>query len=216
MSYDLPQPVMEADLPMRTLIIAAILSFGLLAVPAQAKELSPEHAALVPKAEAALQAIGVMTADFVFNNKAGAHTGRLFVDRVGGRLRMEFDPPLSHLLIANGPRVDFIGGDGTVLNTGTQSTPLALVFGRNAELSDDVEVLEVGRKKGVVSVVVAQRERRDDGTVILHFQEAGDVLALKGWGFVDSDRRYTRTTLKNMRHGAEIPDAFFIAPREGR
>ena len=137
--------------------LAALVVVALAAVapPAAAQSLKPEDRALIPMAERVLQRIEVMTADFVFSNVNGANTGRLFVDRAGGRLRMEFDPPMNHLIIANGPRVNYFGGDGTELKVGTQTTPLALIFGARSKLTgDEVEVVETA-SKGKRAMVVS-------------------------------------------------------------
>lgn len=195
--------------------IAALLAL-VAATSAAAQKINPDDAALIPMAERVLQRIDVMTADFTFNNAGGAHTGRLFVDRAGGRMRMEFDPPMGHLLIANGPRVDFIGGDGTVLNAGTQSTPLALIFGREPKLSGEVQVLEIKAGKKDAYFAVGQRDRPGDGKVILHYDRTAPGWALKGWGLLDGDGRYTRTALTNVRHGGELADALFVSPVKPR
>jgi len=185
----------------------------LMGAPATAQDLSPQNQALIPMAERVLQRIDAMTADFMFSNPAGRNTGRLFVDRDGGRMRMEFDPPMNHLVVANGPRVDFIGGDGTVVNAGTQSTPLALIFGEDPKLSGDIEVLEIKAKGSDAYFAVRQKARPDDGTVILQYDRSAPGWALVGWGMIDGEGRYTRTALSNIRHGADLPDALFIAPK---
>jgi|GEM_PF-2185263 len=184
--------------------------------PAAAQQAKPVDPKLVSKAEAALVEIGVMTADFTFNNAAGANTGRLFVDRLGGRLRMEFDPPMRHLVIADGARVDFIGGDGTRLNAGVQTTPLALIFGPDSSLDGDVEVVEAATKGKVAMIVVAQKGMEDEGRVILHFKRGEQDWTLSGWGYVDDEGRYTRTALRNMHHGGVLDAALFQKPsRDG-
>lgn len=191
-------------------VAAVVLLMG---TPAVAQNLSAKDQALIPMAERVLQRIDAMTADFMFSNPGGRNSGRLFVDRDGGRMRMEFDPPMSHLVVANGPRVDFIGGDGTVVNAGTQSTPLALIFGEDPKLSGDVEVLEIKAKGSDAYFAVRQRARPDDGTVILQYDRSAPGWALVGWGMVDGEGRYTRTALSNIRHDVDLPDALFVAPK---
>lgn len=193
-------------------LVVVTLAAG--APPAAAQGLKPEDRALIPMAERVLERIDVMTADFVFSNVNGANTGRLFVDRAGGRLRMEFDPPLGHLLIANGPRVNFIGGDGTIVNAGTQSTPLALIFGGEAKLSGDVEVLEVKAKGQDAYFAVGQKSSPEDGKVILHFDRSIPGWALRGWGVVSKEGRYAKTTLQNIQNGGELADALFVLPEK--
>ena len=195
----------------RTLAIVVLALFAALR-PAAAQTAEPDQAALTVKAEAALRGIEVMRSDFVFSNQGGAHKGRLFVDRAGGRLRMEFDPPLGHLLIANGGRIDFIGGNGTVVSAGVQATPLALVFGPDAKLAGAVEVLEAKARGKSVYIAVAQRDRREDGQVILQFDRSAPDWTLSGWGYLDAEGRYTRTALANMRHGGDLDAALFEAP----
>lgn len=195
----------------RTLVLAIALLMA--SAPMSAPEAAGRvDAGVIPKAEQALAKIGVMSAEFTFRHGGNTDKGRIFVDRAGGRLRMEFDPPANHLLIANGPRVDFIGGNGTVVNAGVQSTPLALIFGKTAELDGDVKVLETSVKGGLAYVVVTQRARPEDGKAILHFIREQPTWRLLGWGFIDGDGHYTRTSITHMQHDVELDDALFIAP----
>ncbi len=191
---------------------AAVLAMAVLAAPAEAQKVRAGDAALIPKAEAALARIGSMIADFTFRMPGRVNTGRLFVDRIGRQLRMEFDPPLGHLLVASGARVDFVGGDGTQINAATQSTPLALVFGPDARLSGDVEVLEIATKGKSASFVVGQKSQPDDGKVILHFQQTDPVWTLTGWSYIDADGRFTKTSLSNQQLGVELNPALFERP----
>ena len=191
------------------LVLAALIT---VTAPASAQKFRQGDASMLPKAEQALQQINVMQADFTFQNVAQFNTGRLFVDRLGGKMRMEFDSPLNHLIIANGARVDFIGGNGTVVNTSTQSTPLGLIFGRTARLSNDVKVLEIAAKGQNAYIAVGQRSKPKQGKVILHFLQTSPTWTLHGWGFIDPEGRYTKTILKNVRHGGELSWTLFEAP----
>ena len=191
------------------LVLAALIT---VTAPASAQKFRQGDASMLPKVEQALQQINVMQADFTFQNVAQFNTGRLFVDRLGGKMRMEFDSPLNHLIIANGARVDFIGGNGTVVNTSTQSTPLGLIFGRTARLSGDVKVLEIAAKGQNAYIAVGQRSKPKQGKVILHFLQTSPTWTLHGWGFIDPEGRYTKTILKNVRHGGELSWTLFEAP----
>lgn len=191
------------------LVLAALIT---VTAPASAQKFRQGDASMLPKVEQALQQINVMQADFTFQNVAQFNTGRLFVDRLGGKMRMEFDSPLNHLIIANGARVDFIGGNGTVVNTSTQSTPLGLIFGRTARLSNDVKVLEIAAKGQNAYIAVGQRSKPKQGKVILHFLQTSPTWTLHGWGFIDPEGRYTKTILKNVRHGGELSWTLFEAP----
>lgn len=190
----------------------ALAALMMMTAPAGAQKFRQGDATMLPKAEQALQQINVMQADFTFQNVAQFNTGRIYVDRLGGKMRMEFDSPLNHLIIANGARVDFIGGNGTVVNTATQSTPLGLIFGRTARLSGDVKVLEIAAKGQNAYIAVGQRSKPKQGKVILHFLQTSPIWTLHGWGFIDPEGRYTKTILKNVRHGGELPWTLFEVP----
>lgn len=195
---------------MKRLFGLALTALALWSAPVGAQAFKPGDPTLIPQAEAALREIGIMTADFKFQNVAQINTGRLFVDRVGGRLRMEFDPPLSHLLVANGSRVDFIGGDGTIVNAGTQSTPLKLIFGKDASLSGDAEVLEIAVKGANAYFAVGDRTNPDQGKVILHFERTKPIWTLHGWGFIDPEGRYTKTVLSNRAFDVDLDASLFV------
>jgi len=190
----------------------ALAALMMMTGPASAQKFRQGDASMLPKAEQALQQINVMQADFTFQNVAQFNTGRIYVDRLGGKMRMEFDSPLNHLIIANGARIDFIGGNGTVVNTATQSTPLGLIFGRTARLSGDVKVLEIAAKGQNAYMAVGQRSKPKQGKVILHFLQTSPTWTLHGWGFIDPEGRYTKTILQNVRHGGELSWTLFEAP----
>lgn len=190
----------------------ALAALMMMTAPASAQKFHQGDASMIPKAEQALQQINVMQADFTFQNLAQFNTGRIFIDRLGGKMRMEFDAPLNHLIIANGARVDFIGGNGTVVNTATQSTPLGLIFGRAAKLSGDVKVLEIAAKGQNAYIAVGQRSKPKQGKVILHFLQTSPSWTLHGWGFIDPEGRYTKTILQNVRHGGELSWTLFDVP----
>lgn len=197
---------------LRRLFLASMLALATVQ-PAAAQTFQPGDASLIPKAEEALLAIDRVAADFTFQNRAGVNTGRLFVDRGARLLRMEFDPPLSHLLIANGKRVDFLGGDGTVVNTGVDTTPLGLIFRENPRLSGEVKILEIATKGQNAYFAVGDVARPNAGKVVLHFLQTSPQWTFHGWGFIDPKGRYTKTILKNVQKNADLDPALFIAPK---
>ena len=110
----------------------------------------------------------------------------------------------NHLIIANYASFDFIGGNGTVVNTATQSTPLGLIFGHTSRLSGDVKVLWISAKCQNAYVNLGQRSKPKQGKVILHFLQTGPNWMLDDYGLIDSAGRYAKTILKNVRHGGEL------------
>ena len=160
----------------------ALSALIMMTAPASAQKFRPCDASMIPRAERALQKINVMQADFTFQNVAQFNTGSLFVDRLGGKMRMKFDSPLNHLIIANGARVDLISSNGSVVNTSMQSTTLSLIFGRAAMLSGDVKVLEIAAKGWNAYIAVGQRSKPKQGKVTLHFLQKKTYLNTAGLG----------------------------------
>lgn len=192
------------------LVLAAAASLN---APVAAAETLNGNAAIA-EARAAAQHLGkveTLAAEFDMLTVSGLNHGRIFVDRPREAIRVEFDPPLGHLILVNGARTQFFGGEGTEIETATSGTPFAFLMNPVEALDSSVDVLQVTRQNKDVTIAVAERGNKQNGQIILTFKGAG-AWRLVEWGMFDKEGGFTQTRLRNVQTGATMDRALFQAP----
>ena len=198
-------------------LLAVLAVAARMCVPAATAETLPGSAAAA-EAEAAARHLGkveTLTAEFDMLTVRGLNQGRIFVDRPREAIRVEFDPPLGHLILVNGARTQFFGGEGTEIETATSGTPFAFLMNPVDALDKSVDVLQVTRRSEDVTIAVAERGNKSNGQIILKFTGAG-AWRLVEWGMFDKEGGFTQTKLRNVRTGTEINPDLFQAPARKR
>ena len=136
--------------------------------------------------------------------------GTLYIDRPG-RLRLEYDPPVSVLMVANGSRLVYFDLDLGQVSELPLTTPLAkLLISKRVSLGDDLEVLKIARASGMLRLSLANKDDRGAGVVTLVFN--ANPLALRQWWVQDAQGRVTRITLMDTSFGLPIDSALFDPP----
>lgn len=181
------------------------------APPAHAAGAATKDAKEIARVEDYLNGITTLRARFFQvdpDNKE--KQGTLYIDRPG-RLRLEYDPPVSVLMVADGSRLVFFDFDIGQVNELPMSSPLAkLLISKRVSLVDDLEVLEIVRAVGLVRVSMADKDDRGAGVVTLVFN--ANPLALRQWWVKDAQGRVTKITLMDTSFGLPIDSALFDVP----
>lgn len=164
-------------------------------------------------AAALLGKVETLTADFDMVTPGGVNQGKIFVDRDRKAIRIEFAPPMGHLVLVDGPVTKLYGGDGTRVRTATSGTPFALLMNPEQALVDNIDVLQVQKQGENLVVAVAQRGKKSAGQIILQFR-GQSAWRLIEWGMFDKNGGFTQTRLKNVRTNALLDDDLFRAPEE--
>jgi len=201
---------------MQRLAIVACLALAFLvtgALPGEARKLKGEAAEeIVWEAAGYIASIRTLSAGFDYVTPRGRTGGYLFLDRERAAIRMQYGPPLNHLLLVNGPRVQFFGGDGTVLEIGSEGTPFAFLLRPVESLDSQIEVLEVEERGDRIFVALAERDNVGAGQTIVQFQREPE-WQLIDWGTFDSKGRYTQTILKDQETGLRLDEMLFEPPQ---
>ena len=136
--------------------------------------------------------------------------GTLYIDRPG-RLRLEYDPPVSVLMVANGSRLVYFDLDLGQVSELPLTTPLAkLLISKRVSLGDDLEVLKIARAAGMLRLSLANKDDRGAGVVTLVFN--ANPLALRQWWVQDAQGQVTKVTLMDTSFGLPIDSALFDPP----
>ncbi len=140
-------------------------------------------------------------------------SGRLYVERPG-KLRLEYDPPMPVMIIADGQGIYYWDSKLQQLSqTRVEDTPAWFLLRPDIKASDDVTVTRFERQPGVIRMTMVETEHPDLGSVTLTL--ADQPLELRQWTIVDAQARPVTVTLTDPRFGMPISPLLFdwIDPR---
>lgn len=156
--------------------------------------LSPDQVADLNRAEAYLNTLSTMKARFVqVSSDGGFAEGDLVISRPG-KLRFEYDPPVPILMIADG--ITLLYYDRELEQASflpLWETPLWFLIGKEVAFSGDIEVVQVERGPGTLTIVVRDEDKPDLGTVTLIFSD--QPMALHKWIVHDAQGVTTQVSL---------------------
>jgi len=192
--------------------LVAVVVVGVLAassaLAAPATTLSEPDKINVERALAYLNGISTLRARFVQVSSNGAYAeGEVLVDRPG-KMRFDYDPPVTALLIADGLTLLFYDRELKEASfLPLWETPLWFLIRDEVKLSDDMRIERVEQARGALRVALRDASNPDIGEVTLVFQD--QPLALRKWQVVDAQGVLTEVTLLNPQFGVEIDPAAF-------
>ena len=167
------------------------------------------------RVERYLNGIDTLRARFqqVAENGGVAH-GTIYLRRPG-QMRVEYEPPVPVLLVADGTLVSYYDAELDQLSqVPLRSTPAWFLLRDPIDLKDEITVTDVERGPGVLRVDMYQSGDRDAGSVKLVFGE--DPLELRQWTITDAQGRDVHITLENVSYGAPLANTLFATPRTRR
>ena len=177
-------------------------------VPA-AIETTPEAA--LQRANAALNALGQMQADFVQTSGNGRRAeGKIYLQKPG-RVRFEYLPPATLEIVADGSSVVIRDRKlGTQDLYGIAQTPLKFLLRDKVDLARDTRLVEVNPAPDLVSVTVEDKATFGGTSRIELFFDPRSY-ALKQWTVTDPQGYQTAVVLRNVdTRRAPDPGLFFI------
>ena len=140
--------------------------------------------------------------------------GRIYL-RKPGRLRVEYDPPIPILLVADGGLLSYYDKELDELKQMPlrQSTAWFLVR-YPIKLTDGVTVAGINRSPGGLQISLYQTDQADAGSVSLIFVD--NPLQLTQWTVTDSQNKEVRVGLLDVQVGIDVPNDKFATPRPCR
>lgn len=156
-----------------------------------------------------LNGIGSAQSGFTQYNEDGSRsTGRLFIKRPG-RMRFEYDPPNSGVVIAGG---------GTVIIHDTKSnqppetyalkrTPLSIILAQKVDLGRANMVTGYGTDGDMTVVRAQDPENPEYGHIDLKF--SANPVALRQWVITNEQGDRTAVVLNGLKMGGALPDTLF-------
>ena len=194
--------------------VALPAAIGIVPISARAA-LSDQDLADVARVEQYMDNIITMQARFQQVEPDGKISrGRIYL-RKPGRLRVEYDPPLPILLVADGGLLSYYDKELDELKQMPleQSTAWFLVR-YPIKLTEGVTVSAINRSAGGLQISLYQTDEPDAGSVSLIFVD--DPLQLTQWTVTDGQYKEVRVGLFDVQVGIDVPNDKFGTPRPCR
>jgi len=170
--------------------------------------LTPQDTADLQRITAYLNSIHTMYARFQqVSSGGGAVGGQVWMARPG-RMRFEYDPPSSILLLADMFYVYFVDKAlAQMSKVGLKSTPAWLLL-RDPITFGDLIVTRFERGANTFRISVAEKSEPDAGSLTMVFND--NPLALRQWSIVDRQRKTTTVSLYDVRFGVALDPNLFV------
>ncbi len=167
-----------------------------------------ERAAALTAANRSLNSFTRLQARFTQTSPGGGRAaGTVYIQRPG-RMRFEYDPPATLLIVSDGSVVAMRDRElRTTERTPLRSTPLNIILGSNVNLERDARVLRVSRSGQWTMVTARDRGGQTDGQITLQFW--GPDAQLRSWDVIDATGARTRITLSDITRPASFNSGLF-------
>ena len=200
---------------LRSLAAGAVLAI-VAATPAAAQgfaaELTPDQTVALSRIETYLETLTTAEARFTqVTDTEGVARGTFYINRPG-RMRIEYDPPIPYLYIANGTWLTFYDSEleqRTDVPVG--STLADFVVREDISFTDGVTVTAFHESVDTFVVDLVQTEDPGAGTLSLTFQKL--PMQLLRWRVVDAQGTMTDVFLDDARFGIPLDRDLFRIPR---
>lgn len=188
----------------RLLILLALLTVPL----SMAAALTDIERQAVQKAEAHLESIETLQADFIQQAQNGATAeGRLLMARPG-LIRFQYAPPAQILLVSDGTLVSFIDYEvGQLTQWPLFDTPISYLVQEKLEFQEEALIDDVQLTPGFIRFRLRNREEPEQGWIRFHF--ADGPVRLLGWQLSDAQAQTTTVALTNTILNKELGERAF-------
>lgn len=198
------------------MIAAALAALLLAAGPAaavQPAQLTAQDRQDLARVEQYLGGLTTVQADFVqTTNNTDLYRGHFYLKRPG-KMRLEYEPPISYMYIADGTWLTYYDADlRQRKDVPLGSTIADFITRANVKLSGDVTVTKVSRGNNLLSVQLVQTDKPDDGALTLNF--TSNPMILQSWVSVDQQGNVTQVDLTGIQPGVQLDNKLFVVPRK--
>ena len=199
-------------------LLGTVLAALLLAGPANAQSsIAPQDAEIIRRVEAYLEELTTVQARFVQQSEMGGFAQGTFYLSRPGRMRIEYDPPIPFLYVADGFWLTFWDEELKQRTDVPLGSTLAdFLIRDDVALSGDITVRGVRQIPAYDEVEVDLVQTDDPGAGMLTLVFDADPMAFKRWTVLDAQGLFTEVTLNEPTYGMELDDDLFRAPRPPR
>ncbi|QEX25157.1 outer-membrane lipoprotein carrier protein [Hypericibacter adhaerens] len=198
-------------LPLIAAGASSLWSVPAAAATPSAKELTGQDRADLKRAADYLNGITTMRAKFQqYSNTAGLAFGKIYLRRPG-RLRVEYDPPLKVIIVADGLVVSYYDQElDQISQVPIGSSPLWFLLRETVSFSNGVTVSDLQRQPGSLRVSAFESGSPEAGQIELLF--ADNPIELRQWTILDPQGNQIRVGLQDVTLGGALANALFATP----
>jgi len=197
------------------LLSIALTALLLLASPvplaslADAAPLSISDREDIARAEAYLNKITTLKADFLQIDAEGRFAkGVLRINRPG-RARFEYKPPAQILIVADGTWLVFYDKElEETTRIPLYSTPISVILKSKVQLDGDVTVVSVEKDGGILRINIIDTNAPDEGGLTLVFTLR--PFELRKWLVTDPQGKTTSVSISNVEEGLSFKPELFV------
>jgi outer membrane lipoprotein-sorting protein len=190
-------------------LILTLWTAGGAAAAPQAARLTPQERAAIERIEAYFNSVRSLRARFL----QAASTGQIAEGSVAlqrpGRMRIEYDPPVPVLIVADGRWLIYHDRNlNQISYLPLGSTPAGILVEDRVDLDGGaLTIVDFSRSAGVIRITVVRTATPADGSLTLVFSEA--PLELQQWRVVDAQGVATTVSLSEIEAGVRLDPALF-------
>ncbi len=193
-------------------VAGAIGALALMAAapPAQHSQMLPSaDEALVAKAAAYLDDMKSAEGRFVQTDARGVTTQGSFFLKRPGRIRFEYDPPATMIVVSDGHNVTVYDSRLRTFNAYPLNfTPLHVFLARDIRLDRGVVVDRVEHTAQGFSITAHAGARANEGSITLDFAET--PVRLAGWTVTDARGARTHVGLTSLKPAGDLSANLFV------
>ena len=184
--------------------ILATFALMLATSPARAAN----DAADISRIEQYLNSVKTLKARFIQTANDGQQVAGDFLLKRPGRMRFEYDAPVTDFIVADGLLVYYYDGQMKEQSSMPISSSLADLFLRpNLKLSGDLTASDIKHDGGFLQVTLRQTKEPLDGALTLAFSRG--PFALRRWRIVDAQGAVTEVELFDAKTGITLENSLF-------
>jgi len=202
----LSDPRARAGMTMCLGVMLFILLFSALSCLAQESPQDP-----IKKTEDYLNSLTTIQSDFLQISPEGKEsTGKFYLSRPG-KIRWQYEPPVPVLIIVANGLVSYYDAELDQVSHVPSSSNLAAFLARDRiALSGDIKVLSAKEEFGLITIVITQSRKPEEGNLTLIF--SSDPMQLKKMVVTDASGKETQVSFSNPIFGVPLEDSLFIMP----
>ena len=189
------------------LVVAAALIDPAASAPPDGRLSAADHVDIT-RIETYFNGIETMQARFLQATSTGAYSEGTFSLWRPGRMRIEYDPPVPILIVADGRSLVY--HDTKLMQVsylGIDDGPAGLLLAERVSLSDVVTVTRFERGARVIRVTVVKDDDPLEGSLTLIFEDR--PLILRKWIIADAQGVETTVSLLGPRFGIPLDPELF-------
>lgn len=197
---------------LRRQFLAACLAVPALAAPALAApapaSLSAADKAILSQVEEYMNGVQTLESRFVQVAPNGGQIGGTFYLSRPGRMRLEYDKPVTDFVVADGSFIFYWDGEMKQQSSAPIGSTMAdFILRKDIRLSGDVTVSDVYHAPGVIEVTLHETKDPGKGSLTLVFEDR--PLQLRKWRVLDAQGLTTEVALLNPRTGVTLDRQMF-------